>query len=150
MLRLNLPHLEAKVIVKNEKHLIYDPLRCKYVTLTPEEWVRQHFTAYLIREKEYPSSFLGNEISIKLNGTTKRCDTVVYDPHLNPLLIIEYKAPSVQIDQTVMDQIVRYNMTLKVKYLIVSNGLHHYCCQIDYEKNSYSFLKTIPAYTDLR
>lgn len=133
-----------------KKHQIFDQVRKRYVALTPEEWVRQHFVAYLLSEKGYPQELIANEITIKLNGTSKRCDTVVYDTYLSPLVIVEYKAPSVPITQTVFDQIVRYNMVLKVPYLIVSNGLSHYCCRINYETQTWSFLREIPTYHQVK
>lgn len=149
MLALNLPKFEVKVSVQNGKPVIFDRLRRKYVIITPEEWVRQHFINFLLSEKQYPENLIANEIGIKLNNTQKRCDTVVYDRLLVPLVIIEYKAPSVEITINVFDQIVRYNMVLKAKYLIVSNGLQHFCCKINYEKGDYSFLEEIPVYSKL-
>ena len=149
MLALNLPVYTPKVVEKDGKRTIFDPVRNKYVALTPEEWVRQHFVNYLISNKDYPKELIANEIQIKLNNTSKRCDTVVYNRFLTPLVIIEYKAPAIQITNTVFDQIARYNMVLRVKYLIVSTGLRHFCCKIDYEKQAYSFLENIPEYTDL-
>lgn len=124
-------------------------LRKKYVALTPEEWVRQHFTHYLLEHKGYPQGLLANEVQVNLNGTRKRCDTVLYGRNLSARMIIEYKAPSVEITQAVFDQITRYNMVLRVEYLVVTNGVQHYCCRIDYEKNTYSFLPAIPHYTEL-
>lgn len=149
MLALNLPKFEVKVSVQNGKPVLFDRLRRKYVIITPEEWVRQHFINFLITEKQYPENLIANEIGIKLNNTQKRCDTVVYDSQLMPLVIIEYKAPSVDITMNVFDQIVRYNMVLKANYLIVSNGLKHFCCKIDYEKGDYRFLEEIPDYSKL-
>ena len=149
MLSLNLPKYPAKVIRKAGKPFIWGALRHKYVTLTPEEWVRQHFVNYLITEKGYPMELLANEVSISLNGTTKRCDTVVYDLYLDPLMIIEYKAPHITITKEVFYQIARYNMALHVKYLLVSNGIHHYGCEIDKKKNTYKFLSYIPSYMSL-
>lgn len=149
MLPLNLPRYAAKVTEKDGKHSILDPVRRKYVALTPEEWVRQHFVNYLITIKDFPKELLANEVSIKLNGTSKRCDTVAYSRDLSPLMIMEYKAPSVEITSTVFDQIVRYNMVLRVKYLTVSNGLRHFCCKIDYETQEYTFLEEIPTYQTL-
>ncbi len=149
MLKLNLPDFDFKIKETEGKRMIFDVLRSKYVALTPEEWVRQHFVQYLIREKHYPQTLLGNEIQIKLNGTTKRCDTIIYDLYLNPMIIVEYKAPSVTVTQLVFDQILRYNMTLRVQYLIVSNGFNHFCCRIDYETMQVEFLKDIPDYTEL-
>ncbi len=149
MLSLNLPTFEAKVKVKDGKRVIFDPVRCKFVALTPEEWVRQHFVNYLIQYKGYPKELMANEVSLKLNSTSKRCDTVLYDRFLTPLMIIEYKSPFVKITRAVFDQITRYNMALHVRYLVVSNGINHYCCKIDYKDLTYSFLKEIPAYGSL-
>ncbi len=129
--------------------MIFDPLRKKYVVLTPEEWVRQHFIHYLISEKQFSKDLLANEITIRLNATTKRCDTVVYNRFLAPLMIIEYKSPAITIKRAVFDQICRYNICLKVPYLIVSNGLQHFCCRIDYDTQTYSFLQDIPFYDEL-
>ena len=129
--------------------MIFDVVRHRYVTLTPEEWVRQHFTHFLMEHKGYPQGLLANEIQIKLNGTSKRCDTVLYHQDLSAQMIIEYKAPSVEITQKVFDQITRYNMVLHVDYLVVSNGLKHYCCKMDYENQTYHFLPDIPDYQAL-
>ena len=145
MLELNLPPYTPK-IKKNDKLYIWDQIRSKYVALTPEEWVRQHFINYLITEKQYPASLIANETQISLNTQRKRCDSVVYDNKLNPLVIVEYKSPDVKITQEVFDQIARYNIVLRVKYLIVSNGLEHYCCRIDYDNLSFEYLSEIPLY----
>lgn len=149
MLRLNLPSKVFKIKETDGKLVIFDEIRKRYVALTPEEWVRQHFISFLIDEKKYPKSLIANEISIKLNSTDKRCDSVVYDRFLNPLIIVEYKAPEVEITQAVFDQISRYNIVFKVPYLIVSNGLSHYCCHIDYNLNKSIFLTEIPMYEDI-
>lgn len=146
MLSLNLPSFEAKIDARNGKKVIFDVIRRRYVALTPEEWVRQHFVHFLIAYKGYPSSLLANEVMIRLNGTTKRCDTVLYRRDLSARMIIEYKAPHVEVTQQVFEQITRYNMTLKADYLIVSNGMQHYCCRMNYEQQNYSFLKDIPDY----
>ena len=144
MLPLNLPNFDIKVKKSADQLLVWDETRRKYVALTPEEWVRQHFVHFLISEKGYRQELIANEVSIKLNGTAKRCDTVIYDRLLTPLMIVEYKAPSITITPKVFDQIVRYNRVLHVQYLIVSNGLRHFCCQINYETQSYRFLEEIP------
>ena len=146
MLALNLPAYETKITVNNGKRQIFDTLRRCYVALTPEEWVRQHFVNFLIGYKGYPAALMGNEIAITLNGMNRRCDTVVYDKALKPRMIIEYKAPTVKITKEVFAQISRYNLILKVDYLIVSNGMKHYCCKMDYAANSYTFLQEIPDY----
>jgi predicted type IV restriction endonuclease len=146
---LNLPSFDTKIKKQNGKDYIFDRLRKSYVRLTPEEFVRQHFIHYLIEHKSFPASLLANEISITLANVRKRCDTIVYDKYLKPLVIIEYKSPSVTISQQTFDQIARYNIALQVPWLIVSNGLQHFCCRIDYENNSYRFEKEIPQYETL-
>ena len=149
MFTLNLPAFDAKIVRQDGKDVIFDVIRRRYVVLTPEEWVRQHFTHFLLEQKGYPQGLLANEIQIRLNGTKKRCDTVLYRRDLTPQMIVEYKAPTVEITQAVFDQITRYNMVLKVDYLVVSNGIRHYCCRIDYVRGTYYFLPDIPCYTDL-
>lgn len=146
---LNLPSFDAKIAVKDGKRTIFDVIRHRYVVLTPEEWVRQHFVHFLLEHKGYPAALLANEVQVQLNSTKKRCDTVLYRRDLTARMIVEYKSPKVVITQKVFDQITRYNMVLKVDYLIVSNGLQHYCCRIDYAHNSYTFLQDIPDYQSL-
>lgn len=147
--KLNLPLAEMKIASEKDGLKVFDPLRKKFVPLTPEEYVRQQFVAWLTAEKHYPQTLTANEIGIKVNDTPKRCDTVVFRPDGSPLVIVEFKAPEIKITQAVFDQIVRYNMTLKAKYLIVSNGINHYCCVIDYQTNTYHFIPSIPDYQDL-
>lgn len=149
MQALNLPPFDAKIDTKEGKHFILDVIRRRYVALTPEEWVRQHFVHYLITYKGFPRTLMANEVQLSLNGTKKRCDTVLYKRDLTAQMIVEYKAPDVKITQAVFDQIGRYNLVLHVDYLVVSNGLCHYCCRMDYEHNSYKFLPDIPAYQAL-
>lgn len=149
MLQLNLPSAALKITRKENRDYVFDTLRKKYVALTPEEWVRQNFVHFLIRYKNYPVGLLANEVQISLNSTRKRCDTVLYNRNLTARMIIEYKAPSVNITQEVFNQITRYNIVLKVDYLIVTNGINHYCCRVDYKNNSYSFLRDIPEYSEL-
>lgn len=149
MLELNLPPFDINIKKTNGKLTVFDKLRRKFVALTPEEWVRQHFINYLIVEKGFSPFLIANEIQINLNNQKRRCDSVVYNRTLIPIVIIEYKSPEVEITQEVFDQIVRYNIVLRVKYLIVSNGLNHYCCKIDYETQSFEYLPDIPSYKDL-
>lgn len=149
MLSLNLPNYEAKISTRNGKAIIYDIIRKRFIALTPEEWVRQNFIHYLINHKGYPLALMANEVELNLNGMKKRCDTVLYNRTLQPRMIIEYKAPHIEINQKVFTQISHYNFVLKVDYLIVSNGRNHYCCLINYEQKSYTFLKEIPDYTSL-
>lgn len=128
------------------KTFIFDDFRKKFVVLTPEEWVRQNFLMYLITELDFPKSLISVEASLKVYQRVKRTDIVVYNNLGNPVLIVECKAPEIKLTEKVFDQIVRYNMALQVNYLVVTNGLDHYCCQIDYEKQTFNFLKTIPNY----
>ncbi|MDR0681044.1 MAG: type I restriction enzyme HsdR N-terminal domain-containing protein [Dysgonamonadaceae bacterium] len=150
MFGLNLPPAHLRIKKQENKEYVFDRLRKQFVRLTPEEFVRQHFINYLIECKNYPEGLLANEVSIELGNLNRRCDTVLYDNFLQPRMIIEYKAPTVAIDQNAFDQIVRYNMSLQVTWLIVSNGLEHFCCHIDKEKGEYFFLKDIPLYNRLK
>lgn len=150
MLTLNLPSFEVKIKDDGSKKLIFDVIRRKYVALTPEEWVRQHFVHYLIENLGYPKELLANEVEVSLNGMSKRCDTVLYDQNLRAQLIVEYKSTDVAITQKVFNQIMLYNMVLRVDYLIVSNGLEHYCCKMNYDSNSYEFMTEIPKYEDIK
>ncbi|MDE5837816.1 MAG: type I restriction enzyme HsdR N-terminal domain-containing protein [Paramuribaculum sp.] len=143
---LNLPESPQQVRANGNGFEIFDPLRKKWVALTPEEWVRQNFTSWLIKSKGYRASLMANEVGIKLNGMTRRCDTIVYNTSLKPVAIVEYKAPGVVINQQVFDQIARYNMVLGARILIVSNGIKHYCCRFD-GSNSYSFIAEVPDYS---
>lgn len=146
---LNLPPYAIKVVENAGKRQIFDILRRKYVNLTPEEWVRQHFVHYLIEHKGYPQGLLANEMSLQIGEKTLRCDTLLYNRLLQPQMIIEYKAPSVALTQKVFDQITVYNFLLHVDYLVVSNGLQHICCRMDYDRHSYVFLKELPDYKDI-
>ena len=149
MFRLNLPQYEIKIGEKNGKRTIFDFLRRKYVTLTPEEWVRQHFTHYLTDHKGYPKGLMGNEVELRVGEKRLRCDTILYNKEGQPRMIVEYKAPTIQIQQKTFDQISVYNLLLHVDYLIVSNGLQHYCCKMDYNNQKYLFLQDIPDYENL-
>ena len=146
MQKLNLPEYSFRTLTTEGKQYIFDSLRKKYVRLTPEEWVRQNFVQFLIVEKKYSVSLIAVEAGVKVNNNPQRADLVIFDRSGNPLLVAEFKAPEVKIDQKVFDQIVRYNMQLKVPFLIVSNGLQHFCCEINYEDNSYAFLPEVPEF----
>lgn len=147
---LNLPQKQFNIKKSDDGRLrIFDRLRRKFVALTPEEWVRQNFVAFLIDDRGFPAGLMANEVSLTQNGISRRCDTLVSDRNGRPFVIVEYKAPTVAVTQNVFDQIVRYNMVFQARYLIVSNGLAHYCCSIDYTTGSYTFLKEIPLYCDL-
>ena len=148
-MEINLPPYEIKLREKDGRRQIFDFLRRRYVALTPEEWVRQHFVHFLIEKKGYPKGLLANEIEQKIGNKKLRCDTLLYNKDLRPKMIIEYKAPEIAITQRVFNQITVYNFLLHVDYLIVSNGRQHYCCRMDYEKGEYTFLQDIPHYTEL-
>ncbi len=149
MIRLNLPSFEIKLRGSKERPLIFDILRKKYIAITPEEWVRQHFVHFLVEHKGYPTSLLANEIQLAVGDKVLRADSVLYSRELKPRMIIEYKAPHIPITQKVFDQISIYNMLLHVDYLVVSNGMQHYICRMDYDGKKYIFLEDIPDYEDL-
>ncbi len=150
MISLNLPPYDIKVSEQNGRKCIYDQLRRRYIALTPEEWVRQHFTNFLITSKGYPTALLGNEVSLNIGGVRRRCDSVLFHHKGGlPRIIIEYKAPSVPITQNVFTQIAAYNSVLHADYLIVSNGLTHYCCRMNYAQNTVEYLHDIPSYEEL-
>lgn len=146
MFQINLPSFNANIEQRNGRPYIFDMLRRRYVALTPEEWVRQHFIHFLIDRKGYPASLLANEVSLTVGTEWRRCDSVLYDKDLQPRIIMEYKAPTVSITQKVFEQIRAYNSVLHVPYLMVSNGLVHFCCKIDYERQCSIFLKDIPHF----
>lgn len=148
-MRLNLPECDLNIKKTSRGVVVFDILRKRFVALTPEEWVRQNFVHYLINNKMFPLERMANEVSLVQNGIKRRCDTLVADTMGQPLVIVEYKAPSIEITQDVFDQIVRYNMVMRARCLIVSNGMSHYCCLVDYQNNSYTFLPDIPVYPDL-
>lgn len=149
MYSLNLPEVKLKFRREGDLLRVFDPIRGKYVAFTPEENVRQHFTAWLINGLHYPAALMQNEVELSLNGTKRRCDTLVRNSNGQPLMLIEYKAPEVPITQDVFDQIVRYNMVIRARYLVVSNGLQHYCCVINYNDGSYNFIPSIPDWQHL-
>lgn len=126
---------------------IFDEIRRKFIILTPEEWVRQNVVQYLLQEKKYPKSYINVEKIIKLNGLTKRYDVVVFQPDGKLFLLVECKSTDIQIGQDTFDQIARYNMALESQYLMVTNGLNHYFCQMDYQEEKYNFLKELPDFT---
>ena len=146
MQQLNLPPYPFKIKSENGRKQIFDEIRKKYVALTPEEWVRQHFIKYLIHEKNYPEGLIVIEASLSYNTLIKRSDIVAYNRLGNPILIVECKAPGIKLNQDVFDQAAMYNLVLKVGHIIITNGLSHYCCTINNEKSSFEFLKEIPKY----
>jgi hypothetical protein len=146
MMQLNLPGYEFSTTQKEGRTMIFDTYRRRWVKLTPEEWVRQNFIRYLVEEKHYPASLMAVEHSLKINRQVFRADAVVFSTNGLPLLLVECKAPEVKITQKVFEQIVRYNFEFQVDYLIVTNGLMHFCCKIDKSNQSYEYLKEIPDF----
>jgi len=146
MQKLNFPIYSFRFKNSENKVAIFDEIRKKFIILTPEEWVRQHVVQYLLQDKNYPKSYINVEKIIKVNDLSKRYDVIVYQPNGEIYLLIECKAPEVTITQHTFDQIARYNLVLNAKYLMVSNGLNHYFCQMDFEKEQYNFLHELPEF----
>lgn len=146
---LNLPPYKYSVRNNGGRMTIFDNLRGKHVSLTPEEWVRQHFTHFLIDHKGYPPTLLQNEVELRCGNKKLRCDGVLFKNDGTARMILEYKAPSVAITQEVFNQITAYNILLKVEYLVISNGMQHYCCRLNYEDGTHEFLHDIPSYQDI-
>ena len=146
MIKLNFPVYSFRFKNNENKVAIFDEIRKKFILLTPEEWVRQHTVQFLLQDKKFPKSYINVEKLIKINDLSKRYDVVVFQPNGDIFLLIECKAPEVPISQNTFDQIARYNLVLKAKYLMVTNGLNHYFCQMDFENEKYIFLNELPAY----
>jgi type I site-specific restriction endonuclease len=150
MKALNLPQYNFRLRKNADgKTEIFDAIRKRFHVLTPEEWVRQNFIQYLIQEKEFPASLMAIEKGLKLNGMQKRTDIVQYNKSGNPVLIVECKAPEIKLTQDTFDQAARYNMTLQVDFLIITNGLEHYACKMNYQEHKIQFLETIPNFKEL-
>ncbi len=149
MFRLNLPTYQFRTQKVGDKIQIFDNQRKKYVVLTPEEWVRQNFISYLISEKNFPSALIAVETQIELHGMKKRCDAIVYDKNMNPLIIIELKSPMVEITQATFDQVAVYNYKLQVEQFILSNGMQHFYCRVNKETQNYNIQAEIPDYQSL-
>jgi type I site-specific restriction endonuclease len=143
---LNLPNAVLKTKLVEGTTQVFDVVRKKYFKLTPEEWVRQNFIHYLNIEKNYPIGLMGVEKMIKYNNLQTRADIILYNKEGNPTMIVECKAPNIKITQDSFNQIARYNFKLKVKFLVVTNGMQHFCCEMDYEKNTNCFLEEVPAF----
>ena len=146
---LNLPPYPFKITNDKGQLFLFDEIRKKEVVLTPEEWVRQHFVQYLIRDKHYPRSLIKLEGGLKLNGNAKRSDIVIFNNKGEKVLLVECKAPSVKITQQVFDQIARYNWVHRIALIAVTNGLEHYYCKIDFVKQRYDFIEDIGSYVNL-
>ena len=146
MQKLNFPTYSFRFKNSENKVAIFDEIRKKFIILTPEEWVRQHVIRYLIEEKNFPKSYINVEKLIKVNDLSKRYDIVVYQPNGELFLLVECKAPEVKITQQTFDQIARYNLVLNAKYLMVTNGINHYFCKMDFENEKYIFLQELPQF----
>jgi hypothetical protein len=149
MQKLKLPSYSFRIEEKNGKQLIFDDLRRKWLTLTPEEWVRQHFIQFLIMEKMFPASLMAIEKKVMINGLSQRFDLLVYDRKGNPLMIAEFKSPDIPIDQTTFDQASRYNSVLTAPYFLISNGMVHFVCKLDFKNRTTHYLGVIPTYAEL-
>ena len=146
---LNLPTHPFKITKKDQLYFIFDEIRKKHLVLTPEEWVRQHFISFLLKEKNFPPALLLIEGGLNLNQTKKRSDILVHNSNGEKIMVIECKAPSVPISQATFDQAARYNSVYKAKWLVVTNGLHHYYAKIDHLHEKFLFVEELPAYKDL-
>ena len=146
MPQLNLPKVALKTKSVEGTIQVFDVIRKKYFVLTPEEWVRQHFIHYLNAEKNYPMGLMGVEKMVKYNALKTRADIVLYTTEGKAKMIVECKAPNVKITQDTFNQIAKYNFKLKVQFLVVTNGMQHFCCKMDYEKNINCFLEEVPAF----
>jgi predicted type IV restriction endonuclease len=149
MQKLNFPNYSFRFKNSENKVSIFDEIRKKFIILTPEEWVRQHVVRFLLEEKKYPKSLINVEKVLMVNGLRKRYDVVVFNPNGTIFILIECKAPEVKISQATFDQIARYNMTMEAEFLMVSNGLNHYFCIMDFENEKYEFLKELPDYENI-
>lgn len=143
---LNLPPFEHKILQRDGKATIFDSIRKKYVALTPEEWVRQHFIHYLTDCLQYPKSLVSVENGLKFNHMQRRSDIVVYDRQGLPFMIVECKSYRQRLNPAVFEQVAMYNNTLKAKFLVITNGLQHYCCQINHQQKTYTFQEEMPVF----
>lgn len=143
---LNFPPFNYRLKNTENKVSIFDVIRKKFVVLQPEEWVRQHCVHFLLDHKKYPKSLINVEKELRVNDLRKRYDIVVFNPKGDIHIVVECKAPHININQDTFDQIARYNMALNATYLMVTNGINHYYCQMDFEKKQYTFLQNLPDY----
>ena len=149
MIKLDFPDYDFRISEEAGKLTIFDPVRKKYVALTPEEWVRQHVIKYLVLEKKVPLSLIRVEVEIRLYKTRKRFDLAVYDRNGQPLLVVECKAPAVLVTQEVLDQVMRYNLAMKVRFLMLTNGLKHLFCQVDTTTGGIGVIEALPEFAQL-
>lgn len=150
MQKLNLPEYSVKTRIVNSQQQIFDEIRRKYVTLIPEEWVRQHFINYLVNDRKFPKGLLSVEHPLTINNVSHRADIVAFASDGKPLVVVECKAPEIAINQSVIQQISRYNILLKAPILILTNGMVHYCVRINFENNTSASVDSIPFYQDIQ
>ncbi len=141
---------QIKIKTEKEQRFIFDPIRKKHLVLTPEEFVRQLVILYLVQVKNYNINYINVEKQLIINGLKRRFDIIVYDSTMQPFLLVECKAPKIPINQATFDQIAQYNMPLQTQYLMVTNGIHSYCCSMDYGKRDYTFLEEIPTFKNVK
>ncbi|NLN74284.1 MAG: type I restriction enzyme HsdR N-terminal domain-containing protein [Bacteroidales bacterium] len=146
MQKLNFPSYQFRIEVVDNKEYIWDEFRKTMVRLTPEEWVRQHMLKWLNVEKKYPASIIGVEKKILVNKMDKRFDALVFDSNANPHIIIECKAPEVKLNSETFLQLANYNSVVKAPYLMITNGIEHYCAFVDFEKMKIKHVEDIPTY----
>jgi hypothetical protein len=146
MYKLNLPDFDYKLKKAEGKVWIFDVIRKKFIVLTPEEWVRQHFINFLINEKKYPRSLIRVEGGLTYNQLQKRSDIVIFDREGNPWMIVECKAPTLRLSALTLSQAAAYNNTLKAKYLTISNGMEYYCALIDWAASKTEVLPDLPEF----
>ncbi len=146
---LNLPSFEHRLIQREGRTMIFDVFRKMYVVLSPEEWVRQHFLMWLVNQQGYPAGLIAVEKPLKYNQLQKRADAVVYNKNGHPLMLIECKAPGIKISQKTFEQAATYNFIFQTKFLVLTNGLEHYCCKIDLQNKEVKFLESVPPFSDI-
>ncbi len=149
MFKLNLPEYNFRIKKENNQTKIFDLIRKKFVVLTPEEWVRQNFIMFMLKENNFPQSLVAVEKELELNKLKKRTDIVFFNRDAKAMIIVECKAPGIEISQNTFEQIAIYNIKLCVDYLIVTNGINHYCCKMDYQARTYKFIETIPTFNEI-
>lgn len=147
---LNLPTYSFKIIAEGQRKLIFDTIRKKYVVLTPEEWVRQNFIRYLSEEKNYPLSLMALELQQKIHSARRRSDIIIFNNQGKPFMIVECKAPGITLNNKTFEQAAGYNFKLKVDYLLITNGMKHYCSRLNHEAKSWEFLKDVPDYWEVK
>ncbi len=150
LIQLNLPSYSFRIKQQEGAEMIFDPIRKKYVRLTPEEWVRQNFIQYLVNEGSYPAGLIAVEHRFIQNKLSRRIDILVHDRRGKPVMMVECKSPETAISEVVFDQIVRYNMELKLPYIVVTNGMINYACKVDHINNRFEYLMVIPLYEEIQ